>query len=66
VIWQPSFLIGDDLRTGRLVPILPDFHMNDIDILALYPSRRHLSSRVRVMIDFLVDAFNGVPPWDRP
>jgi hypothetical protein len=38
--------------------------MSDIDILALYPSRRHLSAKVRVMIDFLVERFQGVPPWD--
>jgi len=65
VIWQPSFLVGDDLRAGRLVPLLPGYRMADIDILAVYPSRRHLSANVRVMIDFLADAFNGTPPWDR-
>ncbi|SDR49680.1 DNA-binding transcriptional regulator, LysR family [Paraburkholderia fungorum] len=65
VIWQPTFLIGRDLREGKLVRVLPDYRLPDIDILALYPSRRHLSASVRVMIDFLVDAFSGVPPWDR-
>jgi len=65
VIWQPSFLVGDDLRAGRLVPLLPGYRMADIDILAVYPSRRHLSAKVRVMIDFLADAFEGTPPWDR-
>ena len=65
VIWQPSFLIGEDLRDGRLVPLLPGYRMGDIDVLALYPSRRQLSAKVRVMIDFLAEAFAGVPPWDR-
>ncbi|MBW9107036.1 LysR family transcriptional regulator [Paraburkholderia phenoliruptrix] len=65
VIWQPTFLIGGDLRAGTLVRVLPDYRLPEIDILALYPSRRHVSARVRVMIDFLVDAFAGVPPWDR-
>ncbi|MBV6321838.1 LysR family transcriptional regulator [Duganella violaceipulchra] len=65
VIWQPSFLVGADLRAGRLVRVLPDYHMSDIDVLAVYPSRRHLSAKVRVMIDFLVEAFSGTPPWDR-
>ncbi len=65
VIWQPSFLVGADLRAGRLVRVLPDYHMPDIDVLAVYPSRRHLSAKVRVMIDFLVDEFSGTPPWDR-
>lgn len=65
VIWQPAFLVAHDLRAGRLVRVLPEYRLPDIDILALYPSRRHLSARVRVMIDFLADAFGGVPPWDR-
>jgi len=65
VIWSPTFLIGDDLRAGRLVELLPGWRMSDIDVLALYPSRRHLSAKVRVMVDFLAEAFHGVPPWDR-
>jgi DNA-binding transcriptional LysR family regulator len=65
VIRQPSFLIGADLRAGRLVPLLPDYRVPDIDVLAMYPSRRHLSAKVRVMVDFLADAFKGTPPWER-
>ncbi|MEP6876165.1 MAG: LysR family transcriptional regulator [Burkholderiales bacterium] len=66
VIWQPTFLIGADLRAGTLVPLMPGYRMHDIDVLAVYPSRRHLSAKVRVMVDFLAAAFKGVPPWDRP
>lgn len=65
VIWQPTFLIGADLRAGRLVRVLPEYDLPDIDVLAVYPSRRHLSAKVRVMIDFLAQEFAGVPPWDR-
>jgi len=64
VIWQPSFVVGDDVRAGRLVEVMPGYRMPDIDILAIYASRRHLSAKVRVMLDFLVDAFEGAPPWD--
>ncbi|MFC3106378.1 LysR family transcriptional regulator [Undibacterium arcticum] len=64
IIWQPSFLIGADLRAGRLVPLLPGYRLPDIDVLAVYPSRRHLSAKVRVMVDFLADAFKETPPWD--
>ena len=66
IIWQPTFLIGDDLRQGRLVPLLPGYRMADIDVLAVYPSRRYLGAKVRVMIDFLAESFSGTPPWDRP
>ena len=67
VIWQPTFLIGEDLRARRLVELLPGYRMADIDVLAVYPSRRHLSAKVRVMVDFLVQAFaGGAAPWDGP
>ena len=66
VIWQPAFLVGEDLREGRLVPLLPGYRMPDIDVLAVYPSRRHVSAKVRVMVDFLVEAFRDALPWEAP
>jgi DNA-binding transcriptional LysR family regulator len=62
VIYQPAFLVGPDVYAGRLVALLPDWHAPDIDIHALYPSRRHVPGKVRVMVDFLVDAFQQ-PGW---
>ena len=61
VIWQPSFVIGDDVQAGRLVEVMPGYRMPPIDILAIYASRRHLSAKVRVMVDFLVDALQSSP-----
>ncbi|MFT3996038.1 MAG: LysR family transcriptional regulator [Asticcacaulis sp.] len=63
--WQPAFLVAGDLKEGTLVEVLPDYRLPDIDILAIYPSRRHLSAKVRVMVDFLSSAFKGVPDWER-
>jgi DNA-binding transcriptional LysR family regulator len=63
ILWQPTFLIGEDVRAGRLVEILPGYRMPDIDILAVYPSRRHLSAKVRVMVDFLAESFAGSALW---
>ncbi len=63
--WQATFIVADDLRAGRLVRVLPDYYLPDIDILAIYPSRRHLSAKVRVMVDFLSEAFRGDPTWER-
>jgi DNA-binding transcriptional LysR family regulator len=64
IIRQPTFLIGEDLRRKRLVPLLTSYRMPETDVLAVYPSRRHLSAKVRVMVDFLAEAFRGTPPWD--
>ena len=64
IIRQPTFLIGEDVRRKRLVPMLTGYRMHETDVLAVYPSRRHLSAKVRVMVDFLAEAFRGTPPWD--
>ncbi len=57
ITWQPMFLIGEDVARGDLVPLLPGWRLPDIDVLALYASRRHLSAKVRTMVDFLAEAF---------
>ena len=60
-----TYLVGDDLRAGRLVNILPQHKHVTSDILAVYPDRRNLAPKVRAFIDFLVDHFGPVPPWER-
>jgi DNA-binding transcriptional LysR family regulator len=59
IILQPSFLVGADLRSGALVEVMPDFRAAELDVYALYPSRHHVSPKVRLLIDFLVKAFRG-------
>ncbi|WGS51485.1 LysR family transcriptional regulator [Paraburkholderia sp. D15] len=53
----PSYLIGRDLAAGRLVPLLGDFHLPQIEITIAYPSRLHLPAKVRTFIDHLVEHF---------
>jgi DNA-binding transcriptional LysR family regulator len=48
------FLIGDDLQTGRLVRLLPDYRPAENTVNAVYPHRHHLSAKVRSFIDLLV------------
>jgi DNA-binding transcriptional LysR family regulator len=64
VIRQPTFLLGDDLRSGALVPLLPDYSLPSLAVYAVYPTRRHLSAKVRTFVDFLASRWGDVPPWD--
>jgi DNA-binding transcriptional LysR family regulator len=50
----PHAFVADELRTGRLYHILQDYPAESQPMHVVYPSRRHLPPRTRVVIDFLV------------
>jgi DNA-binding transcriptional LysR family regulator len=62
IVLQPSFMVSHHLRTGALVEILPEYRSLELGVYAVYASRKHLTPKVRVLIDFLVEAFR-VPVW---
>ncbi|HVE06515.1 MAG TPA: substrate binding domain-containing protein, partial [Paraburkholderia sp.] len=49
------FCVEQDLREGRLVELLADKGGRSRPFILLYPHARHLSSRVRAFVDFLVE-----------
>ena len=63
VILQPDFIVGEDLRRGDLVEIMPAYRSVELGIHAVYPSRKHLPLKVRRLIDFLVEALRA-PSWN--
>ncbi len=65
IAMQPTFIVGKAIARGDLVPILTDYQWPVTPAYAVYPATRHLSSRVRKLIDFLADYFSGDLPWDQ-
>lgn len=65
IIIAPTFYTYHAIRRGELKIILDDFDWRAINVYAVYPHTRHLSTRVRAFIDFLIERFAGVPYWDR-
>ena len=64
LVCLPTYMVGDALRSGRLVTVLDDYIGPPWTLRALYPYNRHLSAKVRVFVDFLVARFGREPPWD--
>lgn len=60
----PAFLVQDDLRAGRLVPLLSDYHLPPLGVYAVYPSRRYLPAKVRAFVDFLAETWRDLPSWE--
>jgi DNA-binding transcriptional LysR family regulator len=65
IVMLPTFYIGDQLRSGELVPVLCKFRPVDIAIYAVYPERRNLSPKVRAFVDFLAETFGPEPSWEK-
>lgn len=63
IIFQPDFIIGDDLLAGKLVPVLCDFEYehSELGVYAVYPSRKQLPQKVRVLVNLLVEIFEQMP-----
>jgi DNA-binding transcriptional LysR family regulator len=66
LVYQPTFMVADDLRAGTLVSVdldQPPVEFGGIYAMSLptpYPA-----AKLRAFIDFLVARFSPEPPWDR-
>lgn len=57
LVLEPDFIVEAALASGALVRVLPDCEGAPADIWAVYPSRRHLSLKVRLFVDHVVRHF---------
>jgi DNA-binding transcriptional LysR family regulator len=60
-----TYLVGNDLQSGRLVRLLPSYAQEDSNIVAIFRERRNLAPKIRAFLDHLVQHFAPVPPWER-
>ncbi len=60
----PIFCINEELRSGKLVRVLPDHKMKPTYLTILYPPFRHHSGPLRAFIDFMFDRFGNDPEWN--
>ena len=57
ILVQPTYILYEDMVAGRLVPVLDDWDLPRLSINLAYPSRKHLSAKVRTFIDFMAEHF---------
>jgi DNA-binding transcriptional LysR family regulator len=65
IVNMPTYLVDEQLRAGRLLPVLAEFGAPALPIRIVYPTRRHLSPKVRVFIDMLTQSWGEIAPWER-
>jgi DNA-binding transcriptional LysR family regulator len=62
IVLQPAVMVSHHRRAGALVEVVPRYRSLELGVYAVYASRRHVTPKVRVAIDFLVEAFR-ICPW---
>jgi DNA-binding transcriptional LysR family regulator len=63
VAWLPDFIIGADVKAGRLETALDDWRLPAAGVHIVYPQTRHVSPKLRAFVDFLARSFTGAPSW---
>ena len=58
ILVQPSYIVYEDIVAGRLVPVLDEWDLPRLTVNLAYPSRKHLSAKVRTFIDFMAEHFH--------
>ena len=61
----PTFVVGPDIRTGKLQRVLSNYHAPELSIDIIYPQRWHLSPKVRAFVDFMAEQISDAPYWER-
>ena len=65
IVRLPTFIVGKDIKAGRLVPLLTEFEDEDLGIYAVFRSSRQVSAKIRLFVEFLSQRFARSPSWDR-
>ncbi|WP_028466983.1 LysR substrate-binding domain-containing protein [Nisaea denitrificans] len=60
----PSFVVADDLRSGRLEALLEPFEDRSLPVSLLYLANRHLSRKVRSFIGFIEAEIAAMEDWN--
>ncbi|HBU30411.1 MAG: LysR family transcriptional regulator [Thiobacillus sp. GWE1_62_9] len=60
----PTFVVGADIRAGRLQAVLTDYMAREVSIHAVYPQRKHLSPKIRAFVEFMTEQIQDPPHWE--
>ncbi|MAD74646.1 MAG: LysR family transcriptional regulator [Rheinheimera sp.] len=62
---QPTFLVGDAIKQGKLKVILKEFEPEPMGLYVVYPHRKLMATKLRSFIDFISGYYGECPSWDQ-
>jgi DNA-binding transcriptional LysR family regulator len=61
----PTLVCGQDIVLRNLVPLLTEYELPPLELLAIYPTTQRGAVKVRLLVEFITKRFSGEPDWDR-
>jgi DNA-binding transcriptional LysR family regulator len=58
IVQLPNYYVDQYLQSGQLVEVLTQYKIKPETIWAIYPNNRHLSAKIRQLIEFLIERLN--------
>ena len=59
IVVQPMFTIYDEIKAGRLVPVLSEWALPDVNVNLAFHTRRHQPAKIKLFADYLVARFSN-------
>lgn len=63
--FQPTFLVGEAIKQGKLKIILKAFEPEPMGLYVVYPHRKLMATKLRAFIDFTSQYYGEFPAWDQ-
>ena len=54
---QPAYYVRQEIESGQLIEILPQWQLPPSDVTLLYPQSRNISLRIKALVHYLMEAF---------
>ncbi|MNV46472.1 transcriptional regulator [compost metagenome] len=66
VIWLPHYMSEVHLAAGELTPLFEDWRLDPMPLYVAFPPNRHVSAKLRVFIDWIVELMGQYTPVAAP
>lgn len=50
-----NFVVGESLETGQLIQLLPDYHIDDVGVYAVFHTQKMQQAKIRTFIEYLIE-----------
>jgi DNA-binding transcriptional LysR family regulator len=55
ILWLPNYMADEYVARGELVPLFQDWRLDSMPLYLAFPPKRHISAKLRVFIDWIVE-----------